>query len=93
KLARIAGDRQVLCVTHLPQVAALADRHFHIEKATDGGRTTTRCRVLSPEGRVEEIARMIGGAEVTQYTLAAARDLIRAAEEWKALQRGQAASV
>lgn len=93
KLARIAGDRQVLCVTHLPQVAAMADRHFHIEKATAEGRTTTHCRVLGDDGRAEEIARMIGGAELTQHTMAAARDLLRAAEEWKTAQRGQAASV
>src|SRR5690606_2571388 len=66
KLARIAADRQVLCVTHLPQVAAMADRHFHIEKETAEGRTTTHCRVLSDEGRAEEIARMIGGAELTE---------------------------
>lgn len=93
KLARIAADRQVLCVTHLPQVAAMADRHFHIEKETAEGRTTTHCRVLSDEGRAEEIARMIGGAELTEHTMAAARDLLRAAGQWKAARRAQAASV
>ncbi|WP_374713512.1 DNA repair protein RecN [Symbiobacterium terraclitae] len=93
KLALIAGDRQVLCVTHLPQVAALADRHFRIEKATEGGRTTTRCQPLDDDGRAEEIARMIGGAEVSHYTMAAARDMIRAAEQLKASLRQAAASL
>jgi len=93
KLARIAGDRQVLCVTHLPQVAALADRHFRIEKATEGGRTTTRCQLLDDDGRAGEIARMIGGAEVTQYTMAAAHDMIRTAAQLKASLRSAAASV
>jgi DNA repair protein RecN (Recombination protein N) len=80
KLARIASDRQVLCVTHLPQVAAMADRHFLINKQAEDGRTYTRVNVLDEAGRAEEIARMIGGAEISALTYEAARDLLRRAE-------------
>jgi DNA repair protein RecN (Recombination protein N) len=90
KLARIAGDRQVLCVTHLPQVASLADTHFLIAKQVEGGRTTTRVRPLDEEGRAGEIARMIGGAEVSSYTMEAARDMIRRATALKAELRTRA---
>lgn len=83
KLARIAGDRQVLCVTHLPQVASLADTHFLIAKQVEGGRTTTRVNALDDEGRAGEIARMIGGAEVSEFTMEAARDMIRRATSLK----------
>ncbi|MFZ5814083.1 MAG: DNA repair protein RecN [Bacillota bacterium] len=89
KLARIAGDRQVLCVTHLPQVASMADTHFLITKQVEGGRTTTRVVPLDEEGRAEEIARMIGGAEVSSYTMEAARDMLRRATSLKQeLRRG-----
>ncbi|MFZ5823199.1 MAG: DNA repair protein RecN [Bacillota bacterium] len=87
KLARIAGDRQVLCVTHLPQVASLADQHFLISKQVEGGRTTTRVLALDDEGRASEIARMIGGAEVTSYTMDAARDMLRRATSLKTEMR------
>lgn len=83
KLARIGGDRQVLCVTHLPQVASMADHHYLIEKQSEAGRTTTRVRLLDPEGRAGEIARMIGGADISSYTLEAARDMLRRAETLK----------
>lgn len=61
RLAGLGRDRQVLCVTHLAQIASIADRHFHIAKEQEGGRTVTRVRLLSDEGRVEELARMLGG--------------------------------
>lgn len=79
KLARIAGDRQVLCVTHLPQVAALADHHLLILKEAVAGRTLTQVTLLDEEGRADEVARMIGGAEVSAFTVEAARDMIRRA--------------
>ena len=59
----IAGRRQVLCVTHLPQIAALADRHFVVEKTQTGERTGSTVRALDEPGRSQEIARLIGGAE------------------------------
>lgn len=61
KMAAIARERQVLCVTHLQQIAALADRHYLVEKFFDGERTRTRLTLLSGEARVNEIARMLGG--------------------------------
>lgn len=61
KMAAIARERQVLCVTHLQQIAALADRHYLVEKFFDGERTRTRLTLLSFEARVNEIARMLGG--------------------------------
>jgi DNA repair protein RecN (Recombination protein N) len=79
KLARIAGDRQVLCVTHLPQVAAMADQHFLIMKEAAAGRTVTHVQGLDEAGRADELARMIGGAEVSPFTMEAARDMLRLA--------------
>lgn len=76
KLKNVAKDRQVLCVTHLPQIAAVADKHFHIEKHVEGERTITRARDLNMDERVDEIARIIGGANVTDVTRDAARQLI-----------------
>lgn len=83
KLARIARDRQVLCVTHLPQVAALADNHFLIAKTAESGRTVTNVESLDEQGRTDEIARMIGGAEVSPFTIEAARDMLRQADRQK----------
>lgn len=76
KLKNVAKDRQVLCVTHLPQIAAAADKHFHIEKNVEGERTITRARDLNMDERVDEIARIIGGADVTDVTRDAARQLL-----------------
>jgi DNA repair protein RecN (Recombination protein N) len=75
---RALGDRfQVLCITHLPQIAARGTTHFQIEKRVRGKRTVTSVERLSEPGRVEEIGRMIGGAAVTDAVRATARDLLR----------------
>jgi DNA repair protein RecN (Recombination protein N) len=76
KLRQVAAARQVLCITHLPQVAAYADRHYRVEKQTENGRTSTRLVLLEGEERVREMARMLGGARVTERTLEHARELI-----------------
>ena len=76
KLKSVSQSRQVLCVTHLPQIAAAADRHFHIEKDSEGERAVTRVRELEQSERVEEIARIIGGANVAEETKKAAARLI-----------------
>lgn len=76
KLRAVSRSAQVLCVTHLPQVAAGADRHFLVAKREAGGRTVTAVERLAGEGRVLEMARMLGGAQVTERTLAHARELI-----------------
>ena len=76
KLAQVATEKQVLCVTHLPQIAAYADAHFRVEKRTDGGRTATTVRRLDEKERIEELARMVGGARITAKARAHAEELI-----------------
>ena len=73
---RLGGDRQVLCVTHLPQVAAQAHQHYRVSKETVGGQVLSRIEPLGREDRVEEIARMLGGAEITATTRKHARELL-----------------
>jgi DNA repair protein RecN (Recombination protein N) len=80
RLARLARGVQVLAVTHAPQVAARADRHYLIAKETRGRRTATRVAEVAEERRREEIARMLAGAEITDEARAAADRLIRAAQ-------------
>lgn len=76
KLQRLARVRQVLCVTHLPQIASRADAHFRIEKRVERGRTHTRVRPLDRNARVAEVARMLGGTRVTRATREHAAELI-----------------
>jgi DNA repair protein RecN (Recombination protein N) len=76
KLRDVAAHHQVICVTHLPQIAAMCDAHFCVSKREDDGRTVTRVDRLGPAERVEEIARMLGGEQVTAKIRAAARELI-----------------
>ena len=81
KMAAIGRRRQVICVTHLPQIAALGDSHHLVEKREEEGRTLTRVRALSFEERVREIARMVGGAQETAATLSHAREMLQMAAE------------
>ena len=74
KMRFLGGKRQLLCITHLPQIAAMADNHFLIEKESDAGETVTRVTALDEEGAVREVARLIN--DVTETTLAAARELL-----------------
>lgn len=76
-LAEIASEHQVLCITHLPQVACRGTTHFQIQKHEERGRTSTQVRVLRESERVDEIARMAGGAEITEATRQHARELLR----------------
>jgi len=76
KLRRLGSVFQVLCITHLPQIAASADTHFQIEKRVEGGRTRTTVVRLDAAGRVEEIGRMLGGAEVTDGIRRSAREML-----------------
>ena len=75
KLAVIAGTHQVICITHLPQIAAMADTHFIIEKESDGASTRTSIKPLDWDGSVEEIARILGGAVITDTVLESAREM------------------
>ncbi len=75
-LKRLGQERQVLCVTHLPQVASQANQHFQVSKSSDGGKTTSQIARLDAKARVEEIARMLGGLEITATTRKHARELL-----------------
>ncbi|MCC6715757.1 MAG: DNA repair protein RecN [Gammaproteobacteria bacterium] len=77
-LRDLGGDGQVLCVTHLPQVAALGHQHIRIEKAVDDGTTRIEASSLGSEARVEELARMLGGVTITKQTVAHARAMLEA---------------
>ncbi len=76
-LAELATEHQVLCITHLPQIAAFADRHFVVRKESTGGRTRTLVVEVRDELRVEELARMAGGEHVTEVTREHARSLLQ----------------
>ncbi len=75
-LKRLGQDRQVLCVTHLPQVASQANQHFQVSKLSEGGKTVSNIDGLDNKQRVEEIARMLGGIEITSTTRKHARELL-----------------
>ncbi len=76
RLSRAARHHQVLCITHLPQIAAFADAHFRVDKRAQGGRTITRVTQLDDQTRLDELARMLGGSRVTDSAREHARQLI-----------------
>lgn len=75
KLACIAKHHQVLCITHLPQIAAMADCHYRIRKQTEGGKTKTKIEKLKQEETIEELARLLGGVSITGAVLDNAREM------------------
>lgn len=83
KLSYISKTYQVLCVTHLSQLACMADNHLYIEKNSDGENTYTTVRKLDHKGRIEEIARIIGGSDITALALKHSEELIEAADLFK----------
>ncbi|HOW61557.1 MAG TPA: DNA repair protein RecN [Candidatus Contendobacter sp.] len=88
QLRALGGGRQVLCVTHLPQVAAQAHQQFKAEKQSDDATTHTQVVLLESEARVTEIARMLGGLELTMNTLAHAREMVEQATREMNLKEG-----
>ena len=76
ELRALGSQGQVLCVTHLPQVASQAHHHLRVTKLTDGRTTRTTLTELTADDRVEELARMLGGVEVTDKARAHARDML-----------------
>ena len=98
RVADVVGSRlqdlgkrfQVLCITHLPQIAARGGAQFLIEKSIRGSRTVTRVERLDREGRIEEVARMIGGATITEHTRASARELLDEARTAESGERRKA---
>ena len=84
RLAELGGKRQVLCVTHLPQVASLAHQHLRVSKVSDGSATRTGITTLGDQERIEELARMLGGVEITKKTLAHAAEMLSDASRKRA---------
>ncbi len=78
KLKSLAKANQVLCITHLPQIASFADHHYLIEKLESGGRTKTKVRLLNADQRTEEVARMLSGAKLTETSRQHAEQLLKA---------------
>lgn len=83
KLWKMSQYGQVMCITHLPQIAAMADSHYFIKKSSDGERTHTEVFELDQNGRIEEVARSLGGTSVSNAALGNARELISLADEFK----------
>jgi DNA repair protein RecN (Recombination protein N) len=76
KLRLLGRDRQVFCVTHLPQVASQAHHHFRVEKSSQQDQTSTEVYALDREQRLEEVARMLGGVKITEQTRAHASEML-----------------
>ena len=87
KMGALARHRQLICITHLPQIAAMADIQFSIRKSESGGKTYTTVTKLDRAGRIGELARLHGGDAVTETTLKSAEEQLRAAEEFKKKER------
>ena len=83
KMAQIGRRHQVLCITHLPQIAAMADQHFEIRKDVVDQDTVTRIHALDEESSVRELARMLGGAKITDSVLANAEEMKELAQVQK----------
>lgn len=83
KLSRLSAMCQVFAITHLPQVACMADRQYLIEKVVEDGRTMTRVEPLDEQGRVNELARMLGGVEITEKTQHHAQEMLKLAQAQK----------
>ena len=83
KMAKIGSKRQVLCITHLPQIASMADCHFVITKNFDGQETVTKIEKLNQEDSVRELARLLGGAEITDKVLESANEMKLLAQKQK----------
>jgi DNA repair protein RecN (Recombination protein N) len=83
KLWSLSKNHQVICVTHLPQIAAFADAHFHVSKSSAGDRTVSSIETLEGEKRLNELAVMISGPRYSENSLKAARELVGKAERWK----------
>lgn len=93
KMAAIARDRQVICVTHLAQIAALANAHYLVEKTISGERTGSMVRKLDRAGRIEEISRLIGGAGDPQSSRSHAANMLDAAQRLMRSQNGEGSPV
>lgn len=89
KMSDVARHKQVLCVTHLPQIAAMADVHFSVEKGERDGRIYTAVEQLTRQRRMEEVARLSGGEQVTEALLRSTGEMLEQAERWKKRRRDE----
>ena len=87
KMADVARRKQVLCVTHLPQIAAMADAHFSVEKGERDGRTYTKVERLDRQGREDELARLMGGGTVSEVLRESASEMLMYAEKYRVKQK------
>ncbi len=83
RLLKLSKDNQVICITHLPQIAAMADNHFYIEKNVTGDETITRVSKLDHESQIKELARMLGGVKITDAVLENAKEMKALADSLK----------
>ena len=83
KMALISKNHQHICITHLPQIAAMADKHFIIEKSVENNKTHTDVRELNKEEEITELARMLGGVTITETTMESAREMKELANSTK----------
>ena len=83
KMYNLAADHQILCVTHLPQIAAMADHHILVSKSEKDNETITQIEVITADKRAEELSRMIGGVELTELTTKNAIEILKMAQEYK----------
>jgi DNA repair protein RecN (Recombination protein N) len=83
KMNLLGKNHQIICITHLPQIAAMADTHFEIKKSVEGQTTVTRIHKLDSREQIDELSRLLSGAEITDKVRASAQEMKRLAEEWK----------
>ncbi len=83
KLGELSRDHQIICITHLPQIAAMADNHFMIEKGLMDGRTETRIYGLDEEKSIRELSRLLGGEEISEAAITNAKEMRKMAQEKK----------
>ena len=83
KMSKVSLKNQIICITHLPQIAAMADNHFLIEKHSENNKTTTNVICLTKEDSINEIGRLMGGVSITDATIQAAKDMKIQADNFK----------
>lgn len=81
RLRELSGKQQTICITHLAQIAVYGDRHFRVQKHQEGGTTRASIKELTEPERIEEIARMLGGIQITDKTRSQAEEMLRNAQE------------
>ena len=85
KICLLAKDKQIFSITHLAQIAGMADKHYLIEKNTDGERTSATVRLLDDNSRIDELSRIIGGVTVTELTRKSAKEMLDLAKKKKGM--------